>query len=86
MRFWELKEKEVINCKDGKRLGYVTDLEFDECSGQICRLFVPAKGKLLGCMGKTSEYHIEYKDISKIGKDILLVNIDEKNRLKPCKD
>lgn len=86
MRFWELKEKEVINCKDGKRLGYVADLEFDECTGQICRLFVPAKGKLFGCMGKTNEYSIEYRDIVKIGKDILLVNIEEKKQLKPCKN
>ena len=26
MRFLELKEKEVINCKDCRRLGYVADV------------------------------------------------------------
>ncbi len=28
MRFCELKEKEVINCKDCQRLGFVADIEF----------------------------------------------------------
>lgn len=33
-RFCELKQKEVINVCDGCRLGYVTDLELDVCTGK----------------------------------------------------
>ena len=29
MRFWELSNKDVINCKNGHRLGCVGDLEID---------------------------------------------------------
>ncbi|MDO4554673.1 MAG: YlmC/YmxH family sporulation protein [Lachnospiraceae bacterium] len=79
MRFWELKEKEVINCKDGKRLGYVADLEFDPLSGKICRVYVPGPGKFCGCFGKTAEYVIGWNQIVRIGTDILLVDIDVKN-------
>lgn len=78
MRFWELKEKEVINCKDGKRLGYVADLEIDIMSGQICKLYVPGPGKFCGCFGKASEYVICWNQIVRIGDDILLVDIDVK--------
>ncbi|MFR1256586.1 MAG: PRC-barrel domain-containing protein [Eubacterium sp.] len=32
MRICDLKEKEVINVCDGRRLGFVEDVEFDLCS------------------------------------------------------
>ena len=35
MRICDLKEKEVINVCDGRRLGFVEDVEFDLCSGCI---------------------------------------------------
>ena len=41
MRFLELKEKEVINCKDCSRLGYVADVEFDCETGKILAIIVP---------------------------------------------
>ena len=41
MFFSELKCKDVINVRDCKKLGHVCDLEFDECSGCICKIMVP---------------------------------------------
>ena len=41
MRFSELREKEVINCNDGMRLGFVVDAEIDICNGKIVSLIVP---------------------------------------------
>ena len=40
MLFSELKCKDVINVRDCKKLGHVCDLEFDECSGCICKIMV----------------------------------------------
>ena len=37
----ELKEKEVINICDGKKLGYICDLTLDLCSGRILTIIVP---------------------------------------------
>ena len=92
MRFCNFREKEVINVCDGKRLGHVTDLIFDECSGCIEAICVP-KGTVLcalfGCSGSRksiestgfccdgSEYIIPYKCIRKIGRDLILVEIHE---------
>ena len=39
MLFSELKCKDVINMRDCKKLGRISDLEFDQCSGQICKVF-----------------------------------------------
>lgn len=78
MRFWELKEREVINCKDGKRLGFVADLDIDLMSGKVCKLFVPSSGKFCGCFGKGTEYCIFWNQIVRIGEDIILVDIELK--------
>ena len=41
MRFWELGNKDVINCKNGHRLGCVGDLEIDVCRFCITDIYVP---------------------------------------------
>ena len=54
MRFWELSNKDVINCKNGHRLGCVGDLEIDVCKLCITDFYVPTGGKYCGCLGKKS--------------------------------
>lgn len=76
MRFWELKQKEVVNCRDGCRIGFISDLIFDECSGQICQFIIPGAGKFCGCLGKTPEYCICYSEIVRIGGDVVIVDVD----------
>lgn len=75
MLYSELKCKEVINLKDCKCLGKVGDLEFDECSGKICKIIIPATNKLCALFGSEPEYVICYQDIKKIGPDIIIVDI-----------
>ena len=41
VRLSEWKKKEVINCCDCKKLGYIEDLIIDECKGCIEALVVP---------------------------------------------
>ena len=60
MRFLELKQKEVINCKDCRRLGYVADLEIDPVLGCIKAIIVPGQGKFFTCFGATTEYYIKF--------------------------
>lgn len=79
MRFLELRDKEVINCKNCKRLGYVADLEFNSCNGQIEGFIVPGPGKLFACLGSCNEYYIPFCKVVRIGPDIVLVDIDECN-------
>ena len=85
MRFCEIKEREVINICDGKRLGCVTDLLIDRCSGCIEALILPGPGKICGFLGYDAEYIIPFECIKKIGPDIILVEICPDKCLKSCK-
>lgn len=78
MKFTDLKQKEVINCKDGKRIGCVVDLDFDPGDGCICDLYIALFKNKCFCFHKPKILRIPYKDVKKIGPDIILVNIQQK--------
>ena len=69
-------KKDVINIRDCKKLGHVCDLEFDECSGCICKIMVPGGNQWLGFLRCEPNIVIPYKDIRQIGPDIILVDIN----------
>lgn len=75
MLFSEWKKKEVINLKNCQRLGKVCDLEFDECTGQICKIIIPGDNKLCSLFCSEPDYVICYRDIKQIGPDIIIVDI-----------
>ncbi len=75
MTFLDLKQKEVINCKDCKRIGCVADLEIDPCDGRICSLIVPAPVRFFSIFGKCIRYCIRFCDVVRIGPDIILVDV-----------
>ena len=68
------REKEVINSCDGRKLGYVSDIEFDVCDGRILSIIVPLKGGFFGCGGE--EIIIPWAKIQKIGEDVILVDAE----------
>jgi YlmC/YmxH family sporulation protein len=71
----DLRDKEVINICDGRKLGYVDDVEVDVVSGRLVSIVVPCDGKLFG-FGKTKRLIILWDSIDKIGDDTILVKID----------
>lgn len=75
MVFSELRCKEVINIPDGKRLGYVTDLELDTENGRIVCLLVPCPCRFFGLFGSGGRYVIPWQCVRKIGDDLILVDI-----------
>lgn len=85
MRLCELREKEVINTCDCKRLGCVVDVVIDICNGCIEAIIIPGPGRICGFLGSDSEYIIPFECIKKIGEDIILVEICEKKFLHHCK-
>lgn len=74
----DFRQKEVINLADGKRLGFVSDVEIDLESGKIDAIILPGVGKLFGLLGKDSEFVIPWEKIRKIGEDIILVELDDR--------
>lgn len=75
MLFSELKCKDVINLKDCRKLGRICDLEFDKCSGQICKVIIPSGNRFLNILCQEPDIVIPYKDIKQIGPDIIIVDL-----------
>lgn len=71
----DLSKKEVINICDGRRLGFVCDVEFDIEKGIITALRVPGKCGCIRIFSKNEDYVIPWCSIRKIGDDIILVEI-----------
>mgnify|MGYP001067372894 CR=1 FL=1 len=74
----DFRQKEVINLSDGKRLGFVSDVEIDLETGRVEAIILPGVGKLFGLIGKDNEFSIPWEKITKVGEDIILVDLDER--------
>lgn len=72
--FCELREKEVVNMADGKRLGHIIDIAMT-LSGHVLGIIAPGdKTFFRNFCGKESIF-IPWKNICKIGDDVILVNL-----------
>jgi len=74
----DLRDKDVINICDGRRLGCVDDVEVDVNNGRLVAIIVPCDGRLFG-FGRSKELVILWDSIEKIGDDTILVKIDVKD-------
>ena len=71
-----LKNKEVINIYDGKSLGYVYDIEVNLEKGIIEGIIVPTQRSFFSFFGRgDNDYVIKWKDIKRIGDDVILVDV-----------
>ena len=76
MKFSDMRSKEVICAMDGERLGFVSDMEFDENSGQIKSLLVPGSYRFLGVLGREDDVTMPWDKITKIGDDLIIIERD----------
>ena len=72
----DFKNKEVINICDGKRLGFVCDVEIDVCQGVLKSIVVPGAGKWIPWSGAPKNIVIPWDMIKVIGEDVILVEGD----------
>lgn len=71
----ELRERDVINLYDGKRLGSICDIDVDPMTGRIQAVVVPGPGRFLGLFGHGNDYVIPWERIIRIGPDVILVDL-----------
>jgi len=77
MKISDFQTKDVINIIDGKKLGQVSDVELDMKQGRIESIVVPNYSKFMGLFGGGSELIIPWRNIVKIGADVVLVKMEE---------
>ncbi len=73
--FSELRSKLVINLVDGKKLGHIIDLIFDERSAKILGVIVPGAKSFFSIFKPKEDIFIPYHNICKIGEDTVLVQL-----------
>ena len=71
----QLQCKEVICISDGRRLGFIEDVEVEVPEGNICAIIVPGPCKALGLLGRKEDLRIPWHCIRRIGPDIVLVDV-----------
>jgi YlmC/YmxH family sporulation protein len=73
----DFQTKDVINIVDGKKLGQISDLELDLRQGRIDSIVVPTTTRLFGMFGGGNDVVIPWRNIVKIGADVVLVRLDD---------
>lgn len=68
----DLQNKDIINVFDGKKVGTIIDVSIDK-EGKILEMSVQRR-KFIFFSGGTSK--IKWSQIDKIGKDVILVNVN----------
>lgn len=79
----ELRKKEVINIRNGLRIGFVNDVEVDLCNARIVSIIIYGKLKFFGLLGRSEDIIIKWENVEVVGEDTILVNFfqsREKNK------
>lgn len=72
-RIVDMRHKEVINIKDGTRLGCVDDVEVDMKCAKLIAIVIFGKPKCFGLFGREDDLIIKWEEIEVIGEDTILV-------------
>jgi len=75
MRLSELRCKEIINIATGQRMGCVYDADIELSCGKLNAVIVPGPCRFFGLFGREPDFLIPIDCITKIGEDIILVEI-----------
>ncbi|MEH7122943.1 YlmC/YmxH family sporulation protein [Bacillus sp. JJ1532] len=79
IRISEFQMKDVINVANGKKLGNVGDIDINVQTGKINAVIIGGTGKVLGFFGRDEDMIIPWKNILKIGEDVILVRYQNGN-------
>ncbi|WP_078413440.1 YlmC/YmxH family sporulation protein [Priestia abyssalis] len=73
----EFQTKDVVNVADGRKLGNVADIDINLNTGKIEAVVIQHMGRVLGFFGKDDDIVIPWRNIVKIGTDVILVRYKE---------
>lgn len=74
MRVYDLRQKEVINKKDGCSFGFIKDVDISN-EGEITHIIIDGPGRVFGVFGRDNEYRIPWDNVLIMDGDIVLVDV-----------
>jgi YlmC/YmxH family sporulation protein len=78
----DIRNKEVINIRNGNRLGYIDDVEIDTSDGKVLSFIIYGRTRFFGLFGREDDVLIKCEDIQIIGRDTVLVSAEETEVIK----
>ena len=78
VRISDFQLKDVVSVSEGKKLGNIGDIDINLSTGKIEAIIITGGGKMLGFFGKDEEVIIPWRNIVKIGSDVILVRYQSK--------
>ena len=73
MNISELRMKDVIVAEDGRRLGYISDIEIEPEAGRIEALIIPGARSWRWFFSHTDDMILPWQRIVKLGIDVIIV-------------
>ncbi len=77
----DLRNKEVISIRDGSRLGFIDDAEFDTEKASIRSFVIYGRPKFFGFFGREDDVVIKCSEIEVIGEDTVLVRMAVRSKV-----
>lgn len=81
-----LLDKEVINVRDGCRLGFVCDVTVNIKLGTVCCIIIPVNSGFFSLSSKKKQYVVSWCNVVQVGDDVILVDVCLSDVLKICED
>lgn len=70
-----MRNMEVIDIITGSKIGYISDFKIDCDRNKIISLILP--GEIKSWFSKDDSIEVKWKDIVKIGTDVILVKVNQ---------
>jgi YlmC/YmxH family sporulation protein len=75
MKLSELQRKDIVNVKDGKKVGKIIDVEFDQ-NGYMVKFIIEKAHFVRNLFSSSEEMYIKFTQIKKMGEDVILIDIN----------
>ncbi|SDY75574.1 sporulation protein, YlmC/YmxH family [Evansella caseinilytica] len=72
LKISDIQSKDIVNLSDGRLLGHISDLDINLETGKIEALIIGG-GKMMNLFQRDQEVIIPWKNVVKIGSDVILV-------------
>lgn len=73
MHLSELQNKDIVNIKDGKKIGNIIDVMIDN-EGKMISLIIQKNKFNINIFKNNNDEEIKWNQIKKIGEDVILVD------------
>lgn len=73
MNISDLRMKDVIEAEDGRRLGYINDIEIEPEAGRIEALIIPGRRSWRWLFSHNDDVILPWQRIVKLGIDVIIV-------------